>query len=132
MHVKTCGMPSVVVTLCHPSMTNQRSLPGKYWMCVMRSQTHLQDSANDLQALERFVVLMHDRSSNVTTINEDRLNLFARKQRQYDLIPQTQAALKEHAKRASYEAGYMWGQALKRHPQMPSPSYWGWVEQDEE
>ena len=53
-------------------------------------------------------------------------------QRQYDLIPPTQAALKEHAKRASYEAGYVWGQALKRHPQMQSPSNWGWVKQYEE
>lgn len=87
---------------------------------------------SDLQALERFVVLMYDRSSDVTTVNEARLDLFARKQRQYDLIPPTQAALKEHAKRASYEAGYVWGQALKRHPQMPSPSDWGWVKKDEE
>ena len=87
---------------------------------------------SDLQALEKFVVLMYDRSSDVTTVNEARLDLFARKQRQYDLIPPTQAALKEHAKRASYEAGYVWGQALKRHTQMPSPSNWGWVKQDEE
>ena len=42
-----------------------------------------------LQALERFVVIMYDGSSNVTTVNEARLDLFARKQRQYDLIPCT-------------------------------------------
>ena len=62
-----------------------------------------------LQALERFVVIMYDRSSNVTTVNKARLDLYARKQRQYDLIPPTQAALKELAKRA----GYVWGQALE-------------------
>ena len=72
-----------------------------------------------LQALERFVVVMYDRSSDVTTVNEARLDLFARKQRPYDLIPPTQAALKEHAKPAAYEAGYVWGQALERHPQLP-------------
>ena len=49
---------------------------------------------NDLKALEKFVVLMYDRSSEVTTVNEARLDLFARKQRQYDLIPQ----LKQHSK----------------------------------
>ena len=77
-------------------------------------------------------MLIYDRSSDVTTVNEAMLDLFARKQRQYDLIPPTQAALKEHAKRASYGAGDLWGQALKRQPQMPSPSNWGWVKQDEE
>ena len=48
---------------------------------------------------------MYDISSEVTTVNEARCGLFARKQRQYDLIPQ--AALKEHAKRAAYVAGYV-------------------------
>ena len=48
---------------------------------------------SDLQALEKFIVLMYDRSSDVTTVNKARLALFARKQRQYDLIPPTQAAL---------------------------------------
>ena len=62
-----------------------------------------------LQTLERFVVIMYDRSSNSTNVNEARLDLYARKQRQYDLNPPTQAALKEHAKRA----GYVWGQALE-------------------
>ena len=64
-----------------------------------------------LQDLEKFVVIMYDRPSDVTTVNEARLDLYARKQRQYDLIPPTQAALKEHAKRAAYEAGYVWGHA---------------------
>ena len=47
---------------------------------------------NDLKALEKFVVLMYDRSSEVTTVNEARYDLFARKLRQYDLILQ----LKQH------------------------------------
>ena len=86
---------------------------------------------NDLKALEKFVVPMYDRSSEVTTVNEARLDLFARKQRQYDQIPPTQVALKEHAKRAAYVAGYVWGQALKQKPGMTSPSDWGWVKEDE-
>ena len=47
----------------------------------------------DLQGLKKFVVLMYDRSSDVTTVNEARVDLFARKQRPYDSIPPTQAAL---------------------------------------
>jgi len=57
---------------------------------------------SDLQALERFVVLMYDRSRDVTIVNEASLDLFARKQRPYDSIPPTQAPLKEHAKCAFF------------------------------
>ena len=77
-------------------------------------------------------MLMYDRSSEVSTVNEAILDLFARKQRPYDLIPPTQAALKEHAKHAAYEAIHVWGQALVRQPQLPSPSDWGWLRQDNE
>ena len=79
-----------------------------------------------------FISYVLDYAKEQLLTQKNTVELFAGKQRQYDLIPPTQAALKEHAKRASYEAGYVWGQALKRHPQMPSPSDWGWVEQDKE
>ncbi|CAM1320017.1 Uncharacterised protein at_DN1212 [Pycnogonum litorale] len=59
----------------------------------------------DLQRLERFVVLMYDRSSAATGVGESRLDLFARKQRPYNSIPPTQADVREHAKRAAYQAG---------------------------
>jgi len=75
---------------------------------------------------------MYDRSSDVTTVNEERLDLFARKQRPYDSIPLTQAVLKEHAKRASYEARHVWGQALMQQPETMSPFDWGWMKQGEE
>lgn len=48
----------------------------------------------DLQSLEKFVVVMYDRSSADIIVNETRLNLFARKQRLYDAIPPTQSAHK--------------------------------------
>ena len=59
----------------------------------------------DLQTLERFVVLMYDRSSAATSVDEARLDLFARKQMPYNSIPPTRAALREHAKCAAYQAG---------------------------
>ena len=52
----------------------------------------------DLNTLERFVVLMYDRSSAATGVDEARLHMCARKQRPYDSILPTQAALREHAK----------------------------------
>ncbi|CAE1318539.1 unnamed protein product [Acanthosepion pharaonis] len=82
---------------------------------------------SDLQVLERFVVLMYDRSSDATTVDETKLDFFARKQRSYELIPPTQGALKEHAKRAAIQAGHIWGQSVVRDPELPCPSVWGWL-----
>ena len=52
---------------------------------------------------------MYDRLSASSGVDEARLDLFARKQRAYDAIPPTRAALKEHAKHAAYQAGIIWG-----------------------
>ena len=77
---------------------------------------------SDLQVLERFVLLMYDRSSSATSVDEARLDLFTRKQRSYELIPPTQGALKEHAKRAAFQAGHIWEQSIVRQPDLPCPS----------
>ena len=82
----------------------------------------------DLQKLETFVVLMYDRSSASSGVDEARLDLFARKQRAYDAIPPTRAALKEHAKRAAYQAGIIWGQSIVSNPEISSPANWGWTQ----
>ena len=55
----------------------------------------------DLQSLETFVAVMYDRSSADTSVNDARLNLFARKQKPYDAIPPTRSALKLHLKRVA-------------------------------
>ena len=41
-------------------------------------------------------------------------------------IPPTLNALEQHVKRAVYQAGHIWGQALTGKPQVPSPGSWGW------
>ena len=55
------------------------------------------------KVLERFVIFMCDKSSTATDIDSVRLDLFARKQRAYDAIPTTSAALEYHTKRAAYQ-----------------------------
>ena len=70
---------------------------------------------------------MYDRSSVATGVDEARLNMFARKQRPYDSIPPTQAALREHAKRDAYQACVIWGQATCADPDIGSPADWGWM-----
>ena len=70
-------------------------------------------SDDDLQKLENFVVVMYDRSSAASCVNEARLDHFAGKQRTYDAIPPTRAALREHAKRAAYPSHMGSGDCLK-------------------
>jgi len=52
--------------------------------------------------LERFVILLYDRTSNKANANEARKQLFAQKGRAYDA---------QHTKRTAYQGGHCWGQA---------------------
>ena len=69
--------------------------------------------------LERFVVLMYDRTSECLEVNEARKQLFIQKSRTLETIPPIKAALEEHIKRASYQAR-CWSQALVQNPQLPA------------
>ena len=76
--------------------------------------------------LERFVVLLYDKTSEYFSVNEARLELFSRHSRALENIPPTHAALKQHILRATYQAGFIWNQCLTPDPKLPSPSNWGW------
>ena len=62
--------------------------------------------------LERFTILLYDRTSNKEDISEARQELFAKKGRAMDAIPPTQAALLQHIKRAVYRGGGTAGEKL--------------------
>ena len=79
-----------------------------------------------LKKIERFVVLLYDRTSSKSYVNEARKQLFTQKGRTLDAIPPTQAALKQHIKRAVFQGGHCWGQALSLQMTLPCPSEWGW------
>ena len=96
------------------------------------SQAPIGIEDSDLHILEKYTVLMYDRSSATSSVDEARLDLFAKKQRSFDLIPPTQSALKEHAKRAAYQAGHIWGQCLIRQPEIQCPSTWGWAKEGDD
>jgi hypothetical protein len=81
----------------------------------------------NMELLQRFVILMYDRTSNKTKVNDARKALFSKKGKSLDLIPPTLAALYEHTKRTALQAGHCWGQCLVVRPQLPSPEEWGWV-----
>lgn len=83
-----------------------------------------------MEVLERFVVLLYDRTSSVEKVNEARKQLFSQKGRQMDGLPPSRAALEEHTKRAAYQAGHVWAQMINAVPKLPSPSEWGWLQRN--
>ena len=80
----------------------------------------------DLKTLEKFVVMMYDRSSTTEGVDDVRLDMFARKQRPYEAIPPTRSVLKQHVKCAAYQAGCIWSQSTVRQPETPIAANWGW------
>uniref|UniRef100_UPI00358E0809 uncharacterized protein n=1 Tax=Myxine glutinosa TaxID=7769 RepID=UPI00358E0809 len=86
-------------------------------------------SEDTLATLERYVVLLYDRTCTCSEVNLARKKLFAKKSRSIEAIPPTQAALVQHVKRATYQGGHCWGQSLVPH-YLPSPCDWGWVDND--
>lgn len=79
-----------------------------------------------LGLLERFVVLLYDRTSCQQHVNDARKQLFTQKGRGIEGLPPTQDALMQHIKRAAYQAGHCWAQVMNPIPELPSPSDWGW------
>ena len=72
------------------------------------------------------MVFMYDRGSAETILNSARKQMFTCKGRSFDVIPPTRAVLLQHAKRATYQGGHVWGQTHVRDPDLPSPESWGW------
>ena len=58
--------------------------------------------------IERFVILLYDRTSICTDINKARQKLFAKRNNIKQISP-TRAALEQHVKRATYQGGHVWG-----------------------
>ena len=76
-----------------------------------------------MESLERFVVLMYDRTSELQGADAARRYLFFKKSREIWNIPPTAAAqaLLEHTKTAAVQAGHIWGQCLVHYPCVLSP-----------
>lgn len=75
-----------------------------------------------LPSIERFILLLYNRVSP-----DDSVNKATQKGREIENIPPTQDALRQHVLRTAYQAGHVWGQALLRAPQLPSPGEFGWM-----
>ncbi|KAG7158128.1 hypothetical protein Hamer_G001019, partial [Homarus americanus] len=85
-----------------------------------------------LSTLERFIVLLSDRTSTCCDVNMLRKKLFSRKSRSLEDLPPTRAALEQHIKRAAYQAEHIWGQASIAFVSLPSSCDWGWMKSGDE
>ena len=78
-----------------------------------------------LNLLERFVVLLYDKTSGCKSVNELRKELFTRG-RSIDKIPPTTGALIPHGRRAAYQGGHCWGKTTAKLQNLPDAENWGW------
>ena len=106
--------------------------PGRCLVMSLPHSTVLSDkpelSALDeiMPTLEHVVVLMYDRTTMCTQVNDARKALFTKKGRSMDAIPPTAAAL-VHTHQDSGISGWIcMGQSITLAPATPSPAEWGW------
>jgi len=97
-----------------------RSLPSLTTVFGCLSHTPEAISDNHMKDNKRFVVLLYSCTSQILTVNAAKKQLFNRK---LENLPSSRVALYQNVKCASFQAGYIWGQALIANP---SPGDWGW------
>ena len=83
--------------------------------------------SHHFKLLERFTVVLYDKTSQLSTVNESRRELFSHRDKVVmEALPPTQGALLQHLKRAIYQAS-IWSTADQAKQQVPSPGEWGWT-----
>ena len=99
---------------------------GSFSHLLDKPETH---SSEDIAVIESFVISLYYVSCTLTGVNQARQQIFAQSSRtfEYMYLPPTKAALVEHVKRTTHQAGYVWGQSIVSKHVLPSPSLWGWV-----
>lgn len=104
-----------------------KSFPEITTTCVQLS-TEPDSLDSHFSQLQRFVVLMYDRSSNKTSVNLLRKHLFTKKGRTMEALylHQKQPCCNMLSLHAVYQGGYCWYRSLRAQQHLPSPSEWGW------
>ena len=63
-------------------------------------------SSDDIAVIESFVISLYSVSCTLTDVNKARQQIFAQSSRTFEYLPPTKAALEEHIKRTTHQAGY--------------------------
>ena len=123
----------------HPFLLAQESnLPIKKWKTrpdLTTTLCHLMErsltlSSEDIKVIQSFVASLYSVNCTLTEVNSACQQIFAQLSRTFEYLPPTKAVLTEHGKRATYQAGYVWGKSLITEKVLPSPSKWGWAESE--
>ena len=78
-----------------------------------------------MPTIERFTVLLYQRTSHCLNTNERRRKLFCQGGG-IDNITSTSAALWKHTLRSCYITGHVWVQSMIKVQTLPTPEDWGW------
>ena len=91
-YAKWSTQPELTATLCH--LMDKPETP----------------SSDAIAVIESFVISLYSVSCTLTDVNKARQQIFAQSSRTFEYLPPTKAALAEHIKRTTHQAGYVWGQ----------------------
>ncbi|KAG1707491.1 Degenerin del-1 [Nymphon striatum] len=83
-------------------------------------------TSRHFEQLERYCIILYDKTSSLTSMNDTRKELFCKRNKTMENLPPTQDALINHTKRALYQAG-IWTSSQKPMQHVPSPADWGWT-----
>jgi len=97
------------------------------WYCEVDDAFRVLSTCDvtDDDAMKTVVVLMYDRTSTCTLVNQCRRVLYAVKNRAIENIPPTADALRQHCKRASHQT-HSWKSCLHATTEPRNPCEWGW------
>ena len=90
----------------------------------MPAQAEITDE--DFRELERFVVILYDRTCSYGDVNQAWQVLFSKSTCSLENTTPTQTALQEHIKHDILQVGYIWAQATIKQPDLPCTKLWGW------
>ena len=85
-----------------------RSMPQLTPTCLRLSRAPTQISLDEMEQIGRYVVLLYQRTSALSHVNEAKKQLFTHN-RKMENIPPTLQALEQHVKRVVFQAGFIWG-----------------------
>ena len=85
---------------------------------------NIEEDSHLFQVLQRYVVIMYSKSSNIEFVDEARMEFFCQKNKTMENIPPTADALLQHVKRAIYQAS-IWLISDTSQQRRPTPESYG-------
>ena len=86
-------------------------------------------SSPHFKLIERFTVILYDRTSTTDSVNKARREPFSQKDRSLENLPLTQDVLLQHVLRVAHQSG-IWTNSVVSDFEIPNPDDWGWKLED--